>query len=483
MTRAVVIQLAPQEIRAVVARAEHSGMQVEGVIAVQIEGADIAAAAKKFAAELEVHQPNKAEMLMAIPSAAIKWQYVSLPPCPPEDLPALVTLQLDLEPSRDDEAIGYDFLPFVGSEDRPQRVLGMMLRVAELARVRNFSRIAGLKAEHLVPLAVGWAELGKQLDPATQTTQVLVAIQGKEATIWAMVAGEMALIRQVTLVEELDSGKAAAGVTAQLRRTMLSLSQEGILADEAEILALGEPIAALQGLADELRGQFTHSVRTLSLPPEVSLPESATAIRAELLPLLGIAWQAVQGQPPVLDFLHPRKPPEPKSNRRTLVLAGVAAGLLAAMIGWQMYANLNEPLWTTEKLQDELYTINQELEPLQAEERDAARIREWLDASPNLLTELAALGEDWRPETFDSKDFAIANDGVLKRVDLTNRRLILTGNVASAAAVQPLENRLRDTGHRVRREQSDPTTDGGQYPWQVQIVVDVVDGSPAGGQP
>jgi hypothetical protein len=153
------------------------------------------------------------------------------------------------------------------------------------------------------------------------------------------------------------------------------------------------------------------------------------------------------------------------------------------MIGWQMYANLNEPLWTTEKLQDELYTINQELEPLQAEERDAARIREWLDASPNLLTELAALGEDWRPETFDSKDFAIANDGVLKRFDLTNRRLILTGNVASSAAVQPLENRLRDTGHRVRREQSDPTTDGGQYPWQVQIVVDVVDGSPAGGQP
>jgi hypothetical protein len=483
MTRAIVIQLAPQEIRAVVARAEHSGMQVDDVISITIEGTDLAAAAKKFAGELEVHQPHKAEMLMAVPSSAIKWQYVSLPPCPPEDLPALVTLQLDLEPSRDDEAIGYDFLPFVGSEDRPQRVLGMMLRVAELARVRNFSRIAGLKAEHLVPLAVGWVELGKQLDPVTETTQILVAIQGKEAAIWAMVAGKMALIRQVTLVEELESGKAAAGVAAQLRRTMLSLSQEGILADEAEIGVLGEPFAALQDLAGELRGQFTQSVRTLSLPPEVILPQSATAIRAELLPLLGIAWQAVQGQPPVLDFLHPRKPPEPKSNRRTLVLAGVAAGLLAAMIGWQMYANLNEPLWATEKLQDELYTINQELEPLQAEERDAARIREWLDASPNLLTELAALGEDWRPETFDSQDFAIANDGVLKRVDLTNRRLILTGNVASAAAVQPLENRLRDTGHRVRREQSDPATDGGQYPWQVQIVVDVVDGSPVEGQP
>jgi hypothetical protein len=213
------------------------------------------------------------------------------------------------------------------------------------------------------------------------------------------------------------------------------------------------------------------------------MPTEAKARQAEILPLLGLAWQAVQEQSPPLDLLHPRKPPEPKSNRRTLVLGGVAAALLAAMVGWQGYRNLYEPLWTAEKLQDELLIVNQELEPLEAEERDAARIREWLEASPNLLTELGALSEDWRPQKFDSPEFTIANDGVLKRIDITNRRLVVTGNVASAAAVQPLENRLRDTGHRVRREQSDPATDGGQYPWQVQIAVDVMKDAPAEVQP
>ncbi len=483
MTRAIVIQLAAHEIRAVVARADHSSMHVEDVIAVPLEGNDVAAAAKKFAAELDAHHPHKAQVIMAVPSTAIKWQYLSLPPCPPEDLPALVKLQLDLESSRDDEAIGYDFLSFAGSAERPLRVLGMILRVAELARVRNFSRVAGLKVEHLVPLALGWVGLAEKLQSAAETKQVLVAIQGKEATIWAIVAGEMALIRQVTLVEDLDSGKATTAVAAQLRRTLVSLSQEGIAADEAEIFVLGEPLTELQDLAGELRGQFPQSVRTASLPPEIRLPASAAAIQAELLPLLGLAWQTVQGQPPVLDFLHPRKPSAPKSNQRTLVLAGVAAGLLTALIGWQMYANLNEPLWAAEKMRDELYTVNQDLEPLQAEERDAARIREWLAASPNLLTELAALGEDWRPEFFDSQKFSLANDGILQRIDLTNRRLVVTGNVASNATVQPLENRLRDTGHRVRRERSEPAPDGGQYPWQVQIVVDIVDSDPVEGQP
>ncbi len=480
MSRAIVIQLSSQEIRAVVVREEGAALHVEAVVAVPIEGADLTSAERKFAVALEAHHPQKAEVLMAVPSSAIKWQYLSLPPCPPEDLPALVKLQLDLESSREEEAVGYDFLPFAGSEDKPQRVLGMILKVAELARVRNFIRIAGLKIDHLVPLALGWPALGDALCPPDNATQVFVAAQNKEATIWAESAGQLALLRQVQLAEDLVSEAAASGIAAQLRRTLLSLSQEGIPTDAAKMMLLGEPIVAVEMLAENLRGQFSQSVQTLKLPPDIAIPH---ANQSDLLPLLGIAWQAVRDQPPQFDFLHPRKPPEPKSNRRTLVLAGVAAGLLVALLGWQGYANLNEPLWATETLEDELATLNQELEPLQAEERDAARIRNWLNASPNLLTELAAVGEDWRPQPFDSPEFSLPSDGMLKRLDLANRRLVLTGNVASAAAVQPLENRLRDNGHRVRRDQSDPITDGGQYPWQVQIVVDVVDAGTTEGQP
>ncbi len=483
MSRVIVIQLNSHEIRAVVAREESARLHIEAVVAVPIEGADLTAAERKFAAALEAHHSQKARVLMAVPSSAIKWQYLSVPPCPPEDLPALVTLQLDLESSRDEEAIGYDVLPFAGSEDKPQRVLGMILKVADLARVRNFTRIAGMKFEHLVPLALGWPALGEALSTPDSATQVFMAVHNKEATIWAVNAGELALLRQVQLAEALVSESAGAGVAAQLRRTLLSLSQEGIATDAAKIVLMGEPRLAVEKLGESLRRQFSQPIQTLKLPADVAIPDAGKSQPAELLPLLGIAWQAARSQPPRFDFLHPRKSPEAKSNRRTLVLGGVAAALLAALIGWQGYANLNEPLWTTEKLEGELATLNQELEPLEAEQRDAARIRDWLAASPNLLTELAAVGEDWRPQPLDSPEFSLPNDGVLKRFDLTNRRLVLTGNVASSAAVQSLENRLRDNGHRVRREQSVPITDGGQYPWQVEIVVDVVDAGTAEGQP
>jgi hypothetical protein len=213
----------------------------------------------------------------------------------------------------------------------------------------------------------------------------------------------------------------------------------------------------------------------LPLPVELVGGDLESVPDSEILPLLGLANQATIGAPPVIDFLHPKKPPAPKSNNRTYVLAGIAAGLLVAILGWQGYAALNGPLWQAEKLQDELVALKKELAPLEVEERDAMKISDWLSAMPNVLTELTTLGQDWRPEPLESPKFALQNDGVLKRWEMNNRRITLDGNVASSDAVQALENRLRDKTHRVRRQESEPVKKGGQYPWHLQVEVEVVD--------
>jgi Tfp pilus assembly PilM family ATPase len=482
MSSAIVLQLASDKIRAVVTRASGESLLVDAIETVPIVGTDLTAAEKQLSAALEDHHPTKARVLLAVPSSSIRWQYLTLPPCPPEDLPALVKLQLELESSRDDEQIGYDFLPLAGNAERPQRVLAMILKVADLARVRNLGRVSGMRIDAVVPMAMGWPAREVTTNEQAAEVQVFVALENKEATIWATSNRELALLRQVQLAEEWESPGSTAFLAGQIRRTMLSLAQEGIATEAAPVFVLGEPAESLEQLAASLGQQLGRSVQA-ARPKEVVLPTNAQAERGELSPLLGLAWQAVRNQAPQLDFLHPRKPPAPQSQRRTMVLAGIAATMLASLIGWQGYAALNNPLVAAEELEDELSAVNQELEPLQAEERDAARIRDWLAASPNVLTELAELSKDWRPQPFDASDFAIAKDGVLKRIEINNRRVTLTGNVANSAAVQPLENRLRDGGHRVRREQSEPAADGGQYPWQVQVVVDIVDGQPTEPQP
>lgn len=482
MSRAIVVQLGADQVRAVVARAEGNKLHVDAVEIVPVVGTDLTTAEKQLAAALEDHHPSKAKVLLAVPSNSIKWQYLTLPPCPPEDLPALVKLQLDLESSRDEDSIGYDFLPLAGSPERPQRVLAMVLKMAELARVRNFGRVSGLRVDAVVPLVMGWPALQRDSNNAASEAEIIVACENKEVTIWATHAGELALLRQVQVSEEWESPNSGGAIAGQLRRTMLSLAQEGVATEATRMILMGEPASFLQQVSANLTQQLNRPVEAAP-PAEITLPSHAQSARNVLLPLVGLAHQATGNEPPTLDFLHPRKPPAPRSNRRTMVLGGIAAALLAAIVGWQGYVTLNQPLWAAEQLEDELYTVRQELEPLEAEERDAARIRDWLAASPNVLTELAELSRDWRPQPFDSMDFKIAEDGVLKRIDINNRRVVLTGNVANSAAVQPLENRLRDGGHRVRREQSEPATDGGQYPWQVQIVVDVVDGQPVEAQP
>jgi hypothetical protein len=474
MSRAIIIQLATSQIRAVVAHSSGTSLRIDAIETVPIVGTDMTAAEKQLSAALEEHHPAKARVIVAVPSSAIKWQYLTLPPCPPEDLPALVKLQLDLESSREEEQVGCDFLPLAGNPERPQRVLAMILKVAELARVRNLGRVSGMRFDAVVPLAMGWSSIDVQIHEPAADLRVFIALEHKEATVWATSAEGVALFRQVQLADEWQSPTNVAYIAGQLRRTLLSLAQEGIATDNAKVFLVAESAASLEQFAVALQDQLSRPVQVAE-PAEVALPANVQFDRSELLPLLGLALQAVRDEAPQLDFLHPRKPPVPKSSRRTTVLAGTAAALLAMLIGWQGYVTLNDPLTAATELEDELSDVNRELEPLQAEERDAARIRDWLAASPNVLTELANLSKDWRPQPFDSAEFAIASDGVLKRIDINNRRVVLVGNVASTAAVQPLENRLRDDGHRVRREQSDPVAEGGQYPWQVQIVVDVVE--------
>jgi hypothetical protein len=240
---------------------------------------------------------------------------------------------------------------------------------------------------------------------------------------------------------------------------------------------VGHSAAALDGIANSLRTQLTQPVVVLPLTAELIGAGSQTLADGEFPPLLGLANQTVRGTPPVIDFLHPKKPPAPQSNNRTFVLAAIAAGLLLAVLGWQGYATLNGPLWQAERLQDELAVLKKELAPLEAEERDAMRLSDWLSATPNVLTELTTLGQDWRPEPLESPKFELPNDAVLKRWEMNNRRITLDGNLASSAAVQTLENRLRDETHRVRRQESEPVKEGGQYSWHLEVEVEVVDGA------
>jgi hypothetical protein len=475
MSRAIVINLGTTVLRTVVANGDGGHASIEARVSVPVEGGDLISAERELVRLLEPYHPHKSKIFVGVNSSAIKWQSLTLPPCPPEDLPALVKLQLEIESSGGEDDVGYDFVLFGGVPDRPKRVLAAVLRTAELARMRNFSRISGLKVDAIVPAAMGWEALGDVIRPDSDITDVFIGLQWKEVTLWAKHANRPVLFRQFQLAEDIENPASATSIGAQVRRTLLSLSHEGITTTTARIALMGNSTGLLEEIAKSLGTQLTQPVEVLPLPVELVGGNLDSVADGEILPLLGLANQATIGAPPVIDFLHPKKPPAPKSNNRTYVLAGIAAGLLVAILGWQGYATLNSPLWQAEKLQDELVALKKELAPLEVEERDAMKISDWLSAMPNVLTELTTLGQDWRPEPLESPKFALQNDGVLKRWEMNNRRITLDGNVASSDAVQALENRLRDKTHRVRRQESEPVKEGGQYPWHLQVEVEVVD--------
>jgi hypothetical protein len=198
-----------------------------------------------------------------------------------------------------------------------------------------------------------------------------------------------------------------------------------------------------------------------------------------------LAAAAADRRTPPVDLLHPRKRPAPPSRARTYVLAGAAAALLAAALGWKAYRNLQTPLEDAATARAEQQALKPILEKLAVDETKAAAIRHWLDESTSLLAELDQLGPYLRPEPFDSDKFKAEQDLVVTKLTLTNRQMTLDAVAKASDAILPAEGRLRSGNYRVDRgpvETNSKTMPG--YAVSVSDTIQHAEApAPAGGRP
>ena len=480
MSRVIVIRWGPHALRGVVVRAQSGRAEVLAVVTVPWDadadggtdgGAD-AGAGRKLAEGLAPFSPGRATVIVAVAREYLNWQHLSLPPCPVEDLPDLVRLQADHNHSASDDLAGLDFLPLSGDTETPHLVWAISISPAQLTRLRRVMRAAELKIDRLVPLTLGWHAWTKHSVAASkQRATIFVAPQGKEPTIWATLGKRVVLFRQVHLPHD-DATAHSTAVTGETRRTLLAFAQEHPEAGEVSLQLVGESGEDLARLADELSAKLGHKVEAIPAKKSATMPQDSD--EQVSLPLLGLALDEAAGQAPLVDLLHPRRRPAPRTGRRTYALAAAAAVSLVALIGWQGYANLQAPLDAAAVAQAQIDLLEESSDSNRDKEQQAASIREWLDNSVNLLSELRTLSNHVRPEPLDSEEFPVDDDIVLAKVVLLNKQFVIDALAKENSDVQPVEYRLRDGVHRVRRgktEQSDALPD---YPWSFQSIVDVM---------
>jgi len=195
-----------------------------------------------------------------------------------------------------------------------------------------------------------------------------------------------------------------------------------------------------------------------------SLPEHT----GRLAPLVGLLAADENSPDRLVDFLQPRKRPEPKSNRaRTAALIGVpvAAVLLLGFLIYRQFAAMDQQI---ELLQT---TVNDDLQPrvevAEASIGEVAEVDKFLDGDVNWLAEMQRLATKMPPaETLLVRE--------IRGTTSTNGGGSLTvyGSVTDSSVIEEFENNVRDDVHSVMGKGA--TFQAGQDLYQYTFSEEVV---------
>ena len=491
MSRTLGLKLSSGEaIAAVVCTGER--LEIERAVRIELPTGDGAARGKAIHAALASWKLGRMAAVLAIPRSDLSIQNLDLPPMPADDLPEIVHLQAERDVQLSEDGEGFDFLTLAGDEEHPYRVLGAGMAGPQWKQVKAACDASDLKFSRAVPEPFGWVELGRRAlgSRDADVLGVFSAIIERQAVVWASLGDELRLIRTVWLPADDNAAADAAALGNELRRTLLALAQSHDSGTATpRCYYIGEN-------ADEIAGELG---ATISKPVQASPLEKLIDVAADadlkaarlslvdVAPLAALAAAAADGRRAPLDLLHPRRRPPAPSRARTYILAAAAAVAGVAMIGWQGYRNIREPLDAAAAADAEREALAPTLEAYAADEAKAAAIRTWLGQSANLLTELENVSTRLRPEPLASDKFPADQDLVLTKLVLASQQLTFDAAAKSNDAIPPAERRLREGSYRVERGAVELKAEGlPGYTVSVSETIERVDppaAAPAGATP
>jgi hypothetical protein len=293
------------------------------------------------------------------------------------------------------------------------------------------------------------------LQQARHPLAIFASITGRQAVVWATERDSLRLIRTIWLPDAVDIDEQLPVLAGELRRTLMALSH-GHAAQQADIACLycGDRAAEAAERLSSVLSREVHAAPLSTIMDDTAAREIASAI--EWAPLAALGASLTAHRQPLADLLHPRRRPAPPSRRRSYALVGAAAALAAALIAWKGYRNINEPKEIAVAADAQRQALALQLEALAKDETKAAAVQNWLDDSINLLTELDGLGEQLRPKPLDAADFKADEDVVVTKLAVTGRQIALEAAARAAAALPPIEHRLRAANYTADRGAIDP---------------------------
>ena len=274
-----------------------------------------------------------AETLVAIGRTNIELRQISVPAAPDDELPDMVRFQAMREFNALDDTWPLDFIPLSTDPEQPREVLAATINPDQLSAIRRVCRGAGLKPERMILRPCAAASLySRQAPPGDGRIRLLVDLLQSEADLTLLIDGTVNLTRCARMHgDPLDPAESPKALISELRRTIAAAHNQ--LGDRRidEVVLFGSSTGH-ETLIAALREE-------LSLPVTAFDPFEGLQLGGRLAreipdrpdrfaPLFGTLLDELEQKGHAVDFLHPRRRPDPPSRRKGYAVAGLAAAVL-----------------------------------------------------------------------------------------------------------------------------------------------------------
>jgi hypothetical protein len=475
--RLLAIEWDASEARVAVGRARSGALVVEQAFTIDLtkRTGDAAVGEKEIgtaiAAALAQRGLAKSDALVAVGRANIELRFLTTPPTPPEELPDLVRFQAMRQFTTLGDDWPLDFVPLEENRDGGINVLAAAISPELVRQIRDTCAAAGINCSRLVlrPFATASLLLGAK---AEDRCRMLVDLLSDEADLTVMAGGKVIFPRTIRLPESDGGEVQARALLGEIRRTVIAAQNQlgGRKVEQVVIFGDERHHAALRKLIEE---ELTLEAGVELYDPlsMVELESEARRLRPEFpgtfAPLLGMLTEEAAARSQPIDFLHPRRRPQPPDRKRLYAIAGGIAGALAAALLLMLWMSLAGQGSAAKRLQTEINKQDKLAKSGKVHRDNAAKLDRFERGDISWLDELRLMSlKAPPPEKVRIEDLAatVSAQG--------SGQMTIRAMASDNETVRAIEQQLTETGRLVQGKGLKVNPKGtGSLPYEFDLTV------------
>ncbi len=461
MAKKLAIEWDARELRVVAGITRGDSVTITDISSTPIDSTEPTALGETLKRVLHGLGLEKCGVAIALGRGKAELRELKLPPVPDTELPDMVRFQAVRTFAGAGEKAAIDYLPTRSDADGI-RVIAAAVGPEELKNCALIAVPAALTVERIVLRPLAAAALFRRHGKDMAGEIVLIDLLADEADIVILQDGVPSFVRSIRLPEE--PAIRIRTLSGEVRRSLMAC-QEGesddsrtrkiVLWGRAEVHA-----DEVTGLADSLKTSVVtldpFSVVDVDSRLKSQLPDHV----GRLAPLIGLLDADARGGLDLIDFINPRRPPIPKSNRDRNIIIGVATAALIALcgfFGWSKFSQLNSEIASLEATYDSLKDAEKIANEAIAK---TTRVQSFLDGDIFWLDELRHAAV-----SMPASDKAIVDTLTAKLETAGGGSLTIEGGVTNSDIVSQFEAKIRDDDHRVVGAGTSLVANKSPYDW------------------